>query len=116
VTLIQYDFAIFTSVHHQRVDFTVADNCASREKIAQTKLQNVNHIFLTIKYCDRSVKVIQIWIWQLCRNDKVYFLLEVVSNLFLYLLHWQFWFEVSLSVELSRLYVASDFPVFISCF
>ena len=59
--------------------------------------------------------MIQIWVGQLCRYDKVNLPFEVITDLLLNFLHRQFWLEVPLSVELCGLYVSSNLTIFISC-
>jgi hypothetical protein len=114
VSLIENDLAIFPSVNHDCEDFGVAYDGPSRQKIAQTKLQNINHIFFTIYYGDCSIEMIQIWVGQLGRNDEVDLLFEIVINRFLDFLYWQFWLEVSLPVKLSSLDETTDSTIFTS--
>ena len=112
MTLIKDNLTVLTRVHDNGVDLRVTYYGSSRQKIAQTQFQNVKHVLVTVQNSHSTIKVIQIWVWFFSRHYKVYLLLEVVTNLLLNFFNRQFWLQVSLSVKLSCLYIATKLAVF----
>lgn len=111
MSLVENNLAILTGVHDDGVNLRVTYYCTSRQKIAQTKFQNINHILFAVQNSYCTIKVIEIWLRQLSRHDKVNLILEVVIDLLLNFFNGQFRLQVSLSIELSGLDVATKLSI-----
>ena len=111
MSLVENNLAIFTGVHDDGVNLRITYYCTSRQKVAQTKFQNINHILFAVQNCYCTIKVIEIWLRQLSRHDKVNLILEVVIHLLLNFFNGQFRLQVSLSIKLGGLDIATKLSI-----
>lgn len=111
MSLVENNLAILTGVHDDGVNLRVTHYCTSRQKVAQAELQNINHILFAVQNSYCTIKVIEIWVRQLSRHDKVDLILEVVIDLLLNFLNRQFRLQVSLAIKLGGLDVATKLSI-----